>query len=172
MKKKILLFCIILFTVLWYHCGYRLSGTGAFLPPYIKKICIPIFKNNTQRFEIDQILTSSVTDEMAKRGNFQVVGSEEASDATLYGEIIEFNVYPTAFGSDSRARKFGVIITAKVILKDLKTGKEIFASSNYQFRDEYDIKEGMDFFTLETEVINKISQDFAKSIVSTILEGF
>ena len=33
------------------QCGYSLRGTGSFLPPSIKKISIPLFKNLTTRFQ-------------------------------------------------------------------------------------------------------------------------
>jgi hypothetical protein len=38
--------------------------------------------------------------------------------------------------------------------------------------EEYEVPQGEDFETLETEAVNKVAEKFARSLVITILEGF
>ncbi len=162
----------LLLALLSLSCGYRLAGTGSTLPSYIKKIYIPPFENKSTRAEIEQFLTSAVREEMVRRGK-AVVDSKEDADAELMGTILSFNVNPISFNQQGEATRFIVTVTGKFILRDLHTGKVFYASTNYVFRDEYDVEEGAaDFLTLQSETLENLAKDFAKSIVSTILEGF
>jgi hypothetical protein len=38
--------------------------------------------------------------------------------------------------------------------------------------EEYEVPEGVDFETVESEALDKVGVKFARSLVSTILEGF
>ncbi len=151
-------------------CGYTLVGTGKSLPTNIKTVAVPIFQNNTQRFEIEKIVTSAITQELIRRG-LKVVEREESADAILKGEINFFNTYPTTVSSDARATKYGMTVVVRVELLSSK-GEEIYPKSELRFTDEYDLMEGADFFSVETEKLRKLSEQIAKSIASLILEGF
>lgn len=151
-------------------CGYALVGTGKSLPTNIKIISVPVFQNYTQRVEIEKIVTSAITQEFIRRG-VKVIESEESADAILKGEISSFNTYPTAVSSDSRATKYGMTVIIRVGLFSSK-GEEIYPKSELRFTDEYDLTEGSDYFTIETEKLRKLSEQIAKSIASLILEGF
>ena len=45
-------------------CGYRLSGTGTFLPPEIRTISVAPFENRSARPEIDVRTTEAVAREL------------------------------------------------------------------------------------------------------------
>jgi len=169
MKRFFLLFLVCLFFL---HCGYHLRGTGSFLPPYIKKMNIPMFKNLTTRFELDLKLTQSVIDEIVARGKVEITGSMESADAVLIGEIISFRVTPIAFSKEATADRYNITVAAKIILKDLANQKIIFSNPNFQYMEEYEVPEGVDFETVESEALDKVAVKFARSLVSTILEGF
>lgn len=151
-------------------CGYALVGTGKSLPTNIKTVAVPIFQNYTQRFEIEKILTSAITQELIRRG-VKVTEREEFADAILKGEVSSFNTYPTAVLSDGRATKYGMTVVVRVMLLSSK-GEEVYPNSELRFTDEYDLREGADFFSAETERLKKLSEQIAKSIASLILEGF
>lgn len=154
------------------QCGYTLRGTGSFLPPQIKKISIPMFKNLTTRFELDVKLTQSVIDEMVARGKVEITGDTQSADAVLLGEIISFTATPIAFSEHATADRYTITVVAKIILRDLVNQKVIFSNPNYVYTEEYEVPEGTDFETVESEAIDKVSEKFARSLVITILEGF
>ncbi len=163
---------ILILSLFLTSCGYHLAGTGSTLPSYMKRIYIPPFENRSDRAEIEQFLTAAVREEMVRRGKI-VVDSREDADAELTGAITSFSVRPISFNQQGEATRFMITVSGKFILKDLRTGKVFYASTNYVFRDEYDVEEGVaNFLTLQTETLENIAKDFAKSIVSTILEGF
>lgn len=154
------------------HCGYHLRGTGSSLPSHIKKINIPVFRNLTTRFELDLKLTQSVIDELVARGNLEITGDEQSADASLFGEIISFDVYPIAFSGVATADRYKIAVAAKVVLRDRVNDRIIFSNPHYLYEEDYEVPQGTDFDTVETQAIDKVADKFARSLVITMLEGF
>jgi len=169
MKKFILLFAVCL-TV--FKCGYHLRGTGSSLPPHIKTINIPMFANQTTRFELDLKLTQEVIDEMVARGKVEITGEADTADAILIGVINAFRATPIAFGEDATADRYSVTVVAKVVLRDVVKKKVLYSNPSFIYQGEYEVPEGSDFESVETEALNEIAEKFAKSLVVAILEGF
>jgi hypothetical protein len=169
LKKFIPLIFICFFLV---HCGYHLRGTGSFLPSHIKKINIPMFKNLTTRFELDLKLTQGVIDELVARGKVETTADMQTADAVLLGEIISFSATPIAFAKDASADRYNITVVTNIVLRDLVNQKIIFSNPNYSYQHEYEVPEGTDFESVESEALDKIAEKFARSLVSTILEGF
>lgn len=155
-----------------FQCGYYLRGTGSSLPPHIEALNIPMFTNRTTRFELDVKLTQSVIDEMVARGKVEITADADAADAVLLGEIIAFRATPIGFGQEMTADRYSITIVAKVLLRDLVQKKVIFSNPSFIYQGEYEVPEGADFETVETEAVNEISDKFARSLVVAILEGF
>ncbi len=154
------------------HCGYRLRGTGTFLPPNVKKIAVPMFKNMTTRFELDVKLTQGVIDELVARGKVQVSGSPENADALLIGEITAFSVNPIGFSSQNTADRYSIVVVARIVLRDLASQKVIFSNPSFVYQEEYEVPQGTSYETWETQALSKVAEKFARSLVSTLLEGF
>lgn len=169
LKKTFLLLLISLFFL---QCGYHLRGTGSFLPAHIKKINIPMFKNLTTRFELDLKLTQSVINEIVARGKVEITGDMESADAVLVGEVISFGATPIAFSKEASADRYNITVVASIVLRDLVNQKVIFSNPNFRYQDDYEVPQGTDFESVESEALNKIAEKFARSLVSTILEGF
>jgi len=165
---------ILLFLIssLFLQCGYHLRGIGSSLPPHIKVLSVPMFANRTTRFELDLKLTQGVIDEMISRGKVEITDETDNADAVLIGEILRFNANPIGFGGDAMADRYNISIVAKVILRDLVQKKVIFSNSSFVYQGEYDVPEGVDFESLETEAIDEMAVKFARSLVVSILEGF
>ena len=155
------------------HCGYYLRGTGSSLPPNIKKIDVPMFKNMTTRFDLDVKLTKSVIDEMVARGKVEVTSeSSGGADALLVGEITAFNVNPIAFSDQNMADRYTITVVAKIVLRDLANQKILFSNPSYIYQEEYEVPSGTSYETWESQAIDKVAEKFARSLVSTLLEGF
>ena len=66
-----------------------------------------------------------------------------------------------------------VIPNVERALVDKKKDKILFQNANYVFREEYNVsEEAEDFFDQEEDAIRQIAEDFAESLISTIMEGF
>ncbi len=167
-----LVFCLLVLSLFCAQCGYRLRGTGSFLPPHVKRVNVPMFKNLTTRFELDVKLTRSVIDELVARGKVEVVADNANADAVLVGEIISFTVNPIAFSDRNTADRYSIHIVARVVLRDTSNQKEIFSNPNFVYQEEYEVPPGTDFESWENQAISKVAEKFARSLVITILEGF
>jgi hypothetical protein len=180
---KLIILCGCLVTgMVSINCGYRLSGFTRQIPDYIKAIIIPDFENKTTRFQIEQYITFAVKDEFIKRSDLTLVDNESRADAILEGTITRFQVLPLSYSEDASANFYRVTIMVSVRFIDLKTNEVIFEGQDITYSDSYefnvygdnltDINAEEDFFSQETESLIKISEQFAASLVTTILENF
>jgi hypothetical protein len=65
-----------------------------------------------------------------------------------------------------------VVVTMKVSLVD-RSGHVLFENQNYSFRQQYQVsREVTSFFEEGTPALQRLSQDFARTLVSDMLEGF
>jgi len=169
MKKVFLLLfgCLLLI-----QCGYHLRGTGSALPPHIKKVHIPMFKNRTTRFELDLKLTQRVIDELVARGKVEIIPNQESADSVLLCDLLSFRATPIGFTGEAAADRYSITVVARIIMRDLVERKIIFSNPSFVYRGEYDVPEGSDFEAVETEALDEIAEKFARSLVSTLLEGF
>jgi outer membrane lipopolysaccharide assembly protein LptE/RlpB len=169
----LLLVPLVLTTV---NCGYKLSGFTNQIPDYIHSIAIPDFENKTTRFQADQYLTFAVKEEFIKRSKLVLVERTSQADSVLEGTISRFTVTPISYDDNASANLYRINIVVSVRFIDLRTNDIIFEGENISFVDSYDIDaEGEisdDFFSQETDTLIKIAEEFASSIVTTILENF
>ena len=165
-------------------CGYALAGHGSFLPDYIKIIGIPAFANQTSYFDIAQILTDKVRTEFIGRGHYQIVPETTGADAVLVGTISGISIVPTAFSATQQASRYTITVTANIELRDSKENKVLWSNPAVIVRDEMDatgttvsndpagVVDPAAFFNQETSAVQRVGDEFARSVVSAILEAF
>ncbi len=152
-------------------CGYKLAGFGNQIPPRIKTVAIPNFENKTSRDQIDQIITKAIKDEFIRRSSLDLSDRPDNADSLIEGMITRFDVTPVTFGADSSANLYRITITIDIRFLDIDTNEVIFEGKGLTFSENYDINYE-NFFSRETETLIKIADDFASSVVTTILENF
>ena len=157
-------------------CGYALVGRASTLPADIREVYVAPLVNQTPRVQLEQFLTSALTDELVNRRRFAIVRSLAEADAQLDGSVTQFRVTPVTFNNDGRATEYEITIVAA--MKFERTGAAddtppVWENDRYLFRETYEIDESAeDFFDRENEAIIKASQRFAESMVADLLEGF
>jgi outer membrane lipopolysaccharide assembly protein LptE/RlpB len=157
-------------------CGYSLAGRGSFLPESIKIIGVPTFVNDTPVYDVERRLTERVRSEFIGRGKWTVKPDATGVDALLNGEVVSITLTPAAF-NEGQASRYVLTLTAKIEFKDVKTGKVLWSNPSMQFREEYDITNGTTpdastFFGQDQNALDRVSLEFARAIVSAILEAF
>jgi outer membrane lipopolysaccharide assembly protein LptE/RlpB len=158
-------------------CGYALAGRGSFLPSYIHNIGVPQFTNNTPVFDVDRRVSERVRSELT-RGKYKVFPTEAGMDAVLTGEITSIVIAPVSFTQQNQASRYVQILTAKVEFKDMKTGKVLWTNPAMQFREEFEPTTGTSaldptaFFGQDTNALDRLATEFARSVVSALLEAF
>lgn len=155
-------------------CGYHTGGHAVTLPENVQTIAIPAFANQTQTFKIEQMLTAAVVQEMTTRTHYHIVNeSGEAADATLKGTVLSTSSTPLTYDSTTgRASSVLVMVSMSVALTE-RDGKVLYHNPAYFFREQYQVSsENPSFFEENTPALERLSREFARTLVSNILEGF
>ena len=155
-------------------CGYHTAGKGNILPDHVKTIAIPAFVNETQTYKLEQMLTSAVVREFTTRANYRIVPNvDDDTDATLRGTVLSAATAPSTYDATTgRVASVLVTVNMKVALT-ARDGKMLYENEQYQFREQYQVSQGFaSFFQEDTPALQRLSQDFARTLVSNILEGF
>lgn len=153
-------------------CGYRVASHNRTQRPFHTLLVKPL-ENATTSYEIEQILTKSLVSEFVKRTDYSIVEDESRADAVLEGRVTRVTASPVTFARSAFASTFLVTVYAAVQLKDEKSGKVLFSNDRYVFREQYivnvDVK---NFFSEMNPALHRIADDFAASVVASIVDGF
>jgi len=155
-------------------CGYGLVGTGkGTLPEEVRTVWVPAFVNDTPVVGMEQRLTAAVLRELSARARLKPAPRLEAADSVLTGRVTSYTLQPVRFDSQGRALEYQVMITARLTLTERTSGKTLFDDPAFLFRQPYSVPvTDSSYFNPELLAIDRMSQPFARSVVSTILEGF
>ena len=116
--------------------------------------------------------------ELTGRGKYKVFPTEAGNDAVLTGEITSISVAPVAFGQQQQASRYTLIMSARVEFKDLKNGKVLWSNPALQVREEYEgstgtsVSDASAFFGQDKDALDRLATEFARSVVSALLEAF
>jgi hypothetical protein len=169
--------CVIL-AVLCSGCGYSLAGRGSFLPASIRIVGVPEFVNNTPVFEAEKKITARVRSEFIGRGKYKVQPDSNNVDALLIGEISSIAFVPSAINEQRQASSYVIIVTAKIEFRDVKADKVLWSNPAMQFREEFEVSnttnvtDASAFFGSDQNALERLATEFARSVVSAILEAF
>ena len=159
-------------------CGYSLAGRGSFLPEHITTIGVPQFANHTPVFDIEQRFTDRVRSELIGRGRYKVVPERTGVDAVLIGELQSITLSVAAFNEQQVATRYALTVVVKVEFRDLKTDKVLWSNPAWPFTDQFDVTNatsGTDanaFLGNDINAQERLSSEFARALVSAILEAF
>lgn len=160
-------------------CGYALAGRGSFLPDYIKTLGVPMFGNATPYQSVEQVFTQKVRLEFQSSRRYTVVPGEDGVDGVVRGEIESISLQPVNLNDAQLASRFRVTVLVKIKFDDVRAQKTLWENPALSFSDEYELasnsNSGLDvsaFVGNERVAMDRMSSDFARSIVSAILEAF
>lgn len=158
-------------------CGYTLAGRGSSLPSHIRTIGVPLFGNQTSVFDIEQTLTQRVRLEFIGRGKYRVVPDETGTDAVLRGDITSITVRPTAFNDQNQASRYEIAVVVKVEFRDMTNNRILYENPAHTFTEQYEVTNtatasDASFLGQNTNAVERLANDFAKTVVSSILEAF
>ena len=159
-------------------CGYSLAGRGVFLPSYIQVIGVPAFTNGSPYFGIEQPFTDKIRSEFIGRGRYRVLPQETGVDAVLRGSILSISIQPSNFNAQQQATRYLVTITTKIEFVDLQANKTLWENPSMVVREEYDLPPDIQaadpqvFLGSAANALGRITTEFARTVVSAILEAF
>jgi len=104
-------------------CAY--TPSPALLPAHLKTIAIPVFRNETTEYNLEQAITQAVIDRFVLDNHLKIVGEREAN-AVLRGTITEYKNAIFGFTTGSEATEYRVTISVAVTLKDQVKNREMW----------------------------------------------
>lgn len=155
-------------------CGYHTAGHVVQLPDNVKTIAVPAFKNETTSYRVEQMLTASVVREFTTRTRYHVLNeASDDADAILRGTVLSTAASPLTYDTATgRAASVLVVVSVRVSLSD-RQGKVLYQNPAYLFREQYEVSQDLaSFFEEDSPAFRRLSQDFARTLVANILEGF
>ncbi len=155
-------------------CGYHTAGHAVNLPDSVQTIAIPAFKNETTSYRVEQMLTAAVVREFTTRTHYRILNDPgKEADATLTGTVLSTTASPLTYDTATgRSASVLVVVSMKVSLSG-RDGKVLYQNPAYLFREQYEVSQDLSsFFEEDSPAFRRLSQDFARTLVSNILEGF
>ena len=159
-------------------CGYALAGRGSFLPAYIRVLGIPMFENATPYQTVEQVFTQKVRLEFQSSRRYTVVPTDEGADGIVRGQITSISSQPVSLTDTQLASRYRVTVVVKIAFEDVKAQKVLWENPSLSFSDEYEVAnpgsaaDVSAFIGNERVAMDRLSEDFARSVVSAILEAF
>jgi outer membrane lipopolysaccharide assembly protein LptE/RlpB len=174
-------------------CGYHLAGHGVnALPKTIHVIAVPALENKTATFKIEQKLTSATIHEFLAKTSYRIVSDPTGGDAVLTGKVLSLEILPLLFQTTSptattaaTAQATAMIVTMRceLTLTERDNDKVLFHTDNFVFRNEYQLatvgptssesRASVESFFQEGDpAFDRMAQDFAARLVSTVTENY
>ncbi|HTK28348.1 MAG TPA: LptE family protein [Vicinamibacterales bacterium] len=175
---RIAILAAIAAAILTSSCGYALAGRGSFLPAYVKTIGVPTFVNRTPVFNVETMLTQKVRAEFIGRGHYTILPQDSGVDVLLLGEVTSITITPASFTTTQLASRYVITMSARIQLRDQRQNALLWENPGLIFRQEYDAgstRSNVDpaaFFGQDQNALDRLSTEFARTIVSAILEAF
>ena len=155
-------------------CGYHTAGNGSQLPQNVHTIAIPGFVSHSQTFRVEQVLTDAVVREFNARTQYHVIHDTKSdADAVLRATVLSASATPLAYDSQTgRAASALITVNLQVTLTD-RQGKVLFENPSYLFHDQYELTRDLpSFFQEDSPAVDRLSRDFARTLVANILEAY
>ena len=159
-------------------CGYALAGRGNTLPSNVRVIAVPLFENRSAIVGIEQAVQDAVLAEFASKGSLRSQPDEAGADAVLRGIVTTLDLRSSAFTSGQAARLEMVLVTSVEFINLGDDDTVIWSNRSLQFIEEFDVPPGNTtadpaaFFRQDSNALDRLARNFARSVVTSILEAF
>src|SRR3989442_12776768 len=155
-------------------CGYHVAGRSDALPKSIHVIAVPALENETTSYRIEQRLTTATVHEFLAKTSYRVVPDPANGDAVLRGKVLSLEAVPLLFDTATgRATAMLVTLKCEITLEERETGKILYHTDNFLFRNQYEISMDVKrFFEEQDPALERLAQDFATRLVAAVTENY
>ncbi|MBS1822952.1 MAG: hypothetical protein JST61_13435 [Acidobacteria bacterium] len=155
-------------------CGYHTAGSATHIPANVRILSVPIFATRVQAYHTEMAFTQAVVRELNTRTKYRIINNDSPdADATLTGTILTQTITPLTYDATTgQSSSYLVAVTAKVVLT-ANDGHVLYRNNAITFREQYQSTQDLSNFIQEgSPAINRMSRDFAQTLVSDMLESF
>jgi hypothetical protein len=112
------------------------TSRGTILGEDCRTIAIPVFKNETMQYGLEEVLTASVRQAFIRDRRLRVTERPHA-DAVLEGRIAEVEIQPLGFTDMDRAVGYDMTMVVQARLVDGATGRVLAPESAFRVRGPF-----------------------------------
>lgn len=164
-------------------CGYHRLDAQPHAAPWLHKgdtVRMGTFVNKTPRLGIEDRLSKSLEYRIVAASPWKLVPADQPSRWILQGTLEKYETRPLGLslgsGADKRsagaASRVEVLLVASVDLLDGQTGAVVLSRRGLTFSNQYRVDENFaSFDNREVQVLNSLSDDFAESMLTQLLEA-
>jgi hypothetical protein len=163
-------------------CGYHVAGKSDALPKSIHVVAVTALENKTTSYRIEQRLTAATVHEFLAKTSYRVVPDPANADAVLRGKVLSLEAVPLLFDTTmnpatgtqtGRATAMVVTVKCEITFEERASGKILYHSDNFLFRNQYEISVDMkSFFEEQDPALERLAQDFATRLVAAVIENY
>jgi outer membrane lipopolysaccharide assembly protein LptE/RlpB len=160
---------ILAVVVLLAGCGYSMSGN---LPPEIKTVAVPVFRNRTFLPGIENTLTSAVARAFANSGRLRLTSMEEA-DSVFEAEVLSYLLQETAFTVSENVTDYRVLVTLNVVFRDRRANRVLWQAEALTDKADFRApRQVAPTFAINEEALQRVADQLAAKIVTFAIEQF
>ena len=162
-------------------CGYSLSGRGSFLPASIKTIGVPLFTNATNLYEIERRITDRVRGGADRPRTLDRDADGRGRRCRAHRpDYGRGDLTPAAFNAQQQATRLVLTLVASVELRDVKANKvDLERTRACSSAEQYDVttaSSALDASAFlgrnDMNALDRLASEFARAVVSAMLEAF
>jgi len=154
-------------------CGYHALGAATHLPPNAHTLSVPVFSTHSEAYHTEAVMTNAVIREFATRSRLRVTPDSGGDpDMVLHGTILQETVEPLTYNtSTQQSSSFLITMVVSVNLTG-RDGRILYENKKYVFRQQYQSTTDLATFLNESPAaVERLSRDFARTLVADVLEG-
>jgi outer membrane lipopolysaccharide assembly protein LptE/RlpB len=155
-------------------CGYHTAGSATHIPTNVRTLAVPIFSTRVQAYHTEVAFTQAIVRELNTRTKYRIVNNDSPdADAKLSGTILTETITPLTYDATTgQSSSYLVSVSARVLLTT-NDGRVLYRNDAITFREQYQSTQDLSSFIQEgSPAINRMSRDFAQTLVSDMLESF
>ncbi|MDX2493777.1 MAG: LPS assembly lipoprotein LptE [Desulfuromusa sp.] len=153
-------------------CGYHFPGQSGALPEGVEKLFIPLFINKTAEPQLENKMTSRVSEVFSRNSKISQVEKTEYAEAVLLGTIRDYKTRALSYNSNDDIGEFRSTMIVDVVLQQADTERSLWQrtvswSDEYSANDDKNLQED-----LEQQAIDEITLRLAEEIFYQLLDDF
>lgn len=118
-------------------CGYHYVGNDQGVLAQVDTVAIGLFDNTTRRPFLAPVLAEALRREFSARPGIRVVtSSDQAVDASLEGQIVDYDVSPSVYDADDEIQEYRVSLDVAMQLRS-QEDNSILWQEQLSWDDEY-----------------------------------
>lgn len=154
-------------------CGYQRTAVVSTLPPELRTIAVPIFRNRTVEPLIQTTVAGAIKQRLLTQSRLAVQDDPNAADLVLRGTMTSFATTPLSYDAErSVALEYRVTIQAEVALLQRGKPTPLWSEAGWEASGDY-------FVTADTAAtrvardaaLAEASRRLAEDIIARVLEG-